>query len=208
MRNQMKAVIAVEIVVLVAALCFTVFYVANGLYRTSHVLDVLLVVLWVLVAAALLLVFRSRSLVREEMRRRFYLSREWIYNHEIGYTPTPKVDASDGCYSSVMYYAEALARMSYDFEVAEAPTDFEPAYLVKSTTFLFHLVGEAGDPEDRSVVIDQWEGVLQKVDRNPSGRHTYTDVGAFTNAKELARLLEGVLFADEVGQDVSNRGDN
>lgn len=197
MHKQMKAAIIVEVVVLVCALGFSLFYVANGMYRANHLLDVLLVVLWILVAGALLLVFRSRTVVREEMVRRFYLSRDWIYNHEIGYAPLPKGDFDTGAYGTVMFAADALARMSYDFEVADTPAHFEPYCMISSRVFLFHMVGE-NDPQDRSVVVDQWEGTLQKIEPTAAGTHEYTVVGEFKNAKELAQLLEG-LGVDEEG---------
>lgn len=190
MRNQLKAAIVVEAIVIIVAFGFSVFYVSKGMYRANHVLDVLLVVLWVLVALVLLLVFRSRSLLREEMVRRFYLSRDWVYNHEIGFAPLEKIVPDKDSYELVMFTADALARMSYGFEVAEAPERFEPAFMISSKIFRFHLVGEDEDPEDKSVVVDKWKGTLQKVTLLDSGEHAYDEVGAFSNAKELARLLD------------------
>ena len=203
MHKQMKAAIAVEAVVLAIALGFSVFYVAKGMYHVNHLLDVLLVVLWMLVAGALLLVFRSRTLQREEMVRRFYLSREWLYNHEIGYVPIPTSDFDSDAYELVMFAADALARMSYGFELADAPNDFEPLYLISNRVFAFHFVGE-GDPEDRSVVVDQWEGTLQKVVPTQTGEHDHVEVGAFLNAKELAQLLERVEANEEENALASN----
>lgn len=202
MRNQLKAAIAVEIVVLVIALGFSVFYVANNLYRTSHALDVLLVVLWVLVAAIGLLVFRSRTLVREEMVRRFYLSADGLYNHEIGYAPLSKLAPEHDTYELVMFAAEALAKMSYGFEVAVPPEGFEPKFMISSRTFNFHLVGDEEEPEYASVVIDQWKGVLYKVELVKSGNHSYTELGTFDNAKELARLLDNYEATFDAEEDV------
>ena len=139
MRNQLKAAIVVEAIVIVIAFGFSVFYFGNGMYRLNHVLDVTLVVLWILVALVLLLVFRSRSLQREEMVRRFYLSHDWVYNHEIGFAPLGKVVPDHDSYELVMFAAESLARMSYGFEVAEAPDDFDPSLMISSKVFCFHL---------------------------------------------------------------------
>lgn len=190
MKNQLRAAIIVEIIVLVIAFGFSIAYFQMGWYRSSHFLDVMLVVLWVLVAAVLLVVFRSRSLMREEMIRRFYLSNEWIYNHEIGYAPLSQIVPDRDPYEFVTFAADALARMSYGFEVAQAPDDFQPKYLISSTGFRFHFVGEGEDDDDKSVVIDQWKGTLQHIDRNEDGSHTYTQVGSYANAKELAHLIE------------------
>ena len=192
MRNQLRAAIIVEIVVLIVAFGFSIMYVMLGWYRSSHVLDVLLVVLWVLVAAALLLVFRSRSLTREEMIRRFYLSRDWVYNHEIGYAPFSQIVPDGDSYEFVSFAGDALARMSYGFEVADAPDNFEPEFLIQSWRFSYHLIGDGEDDADeQGVVIDRWRGTLQKVELAADGSHTYTQLGSFKNAKELAMLLDG-----------------
>lgn len=192
MHQQMKAVIIVEAIVLVCALGFSIFYVANGLYRTSHLLDVTLVVLWVLVAGVFLLLFRSRENARERMVRRFYLSPEWIYNHEIGYAPLSELSSDLDMYGLVMFAADALAHMSYGFEVANAPTDFQPSFVIESEVFLFHLVGEEADPENSSVVVDQWKGTLQQVKHSSNGEQEFIEIGSFSNAKQLAELLDTV----------------
>lgn len=199
MQNQLKAAIIVEVIVLAIAFGFSIAYFQMGWYRSNHVLDVLLVVLWVLVAAVLLLVFRSRSHVREEMVRRFYLSHEWIYNHEIGYAPLSQIVPDRDPYEFVTFAADALARMSYGFEVAEAPADFQPEFLISSTGFRFHMVGEGDDPDDKSVVIDQWKGSLQRVTLKEDGSHDYEQVGSYANAKELAQLIDETNAVSEDG---------
>ena len=202
MHNQLKAAIVVEAIVLVIAFVFSILYVVMDWSRTSHVLDVLLVVVWVLVAAALLLLFRSRSHVREEMVRRFYLSHDWIYNHEIGYAPYNQIIPDGDAYEFVTFAGAALARMSYGFEVAHAPQNFEPEYLIASNVFEYHLIGDDEDPDDQGVVIDSWEGTLQRVFLNNKGAHTYEDAGSFTNAKELALLLDNCGAIDSYASDV------
>lgn len=190
MNGQLKAAIIVEAIVLAVALAFSVVYFTMGLYQSSNVLDVMLVVLWILVAVVLLVVFWSRSHVREEMVRRFYLSHDWIYNHEIGYAPLDQIMPERDAYEFVTFAADALARMSYGFEVASAPDDFQPEYLISSKSFSYHLIGNEDDPDDNSVVIDKWKGTLHSVQVNEQGGHTYTKVGDYSNAKELARLID------------------
>ncbi len=201
MRNQLKAALVVEAVVLVIALVFSILYVVMGWARTSHVLDVLLIVTWVLVAVVLLFVFRSRTLVREEMVRRFYLSKDWIYNHEIGYAPIGEVVPDNDAYEFVTFAGDALGRMSYGYDLKDAPQNFEPEYLITSTVFDFHLIGEEGDPQDQGVVIDQWEGVLERIRPNGKGGHDYEEIGTYENAKELALLLDSNGVMDSIGMD-------
>lgn len=194
MGKGLKVAIAVEAIVLVIAAGFTIAFFKMGGFRAGNIMNVLLVALWVLVGAALLLVFRQRSLLREEMIRRFYLSEFWIYNHEIGYAPIAQIVPDGDVYEFVTFAADSLAHMSYGFEVAETPDDFEPKLLISSNTFRFHLVGEGDD--DTSAVIDQWKGTLQKVGRAADGTHTYTALGSYGNAKELARLIEDAISAE------------
>lgn len=188
MHNQLKAAIMVEAAVLLVAFAFSIAYFVMGWYRSSHVLDVILVVLWILVAGVLLVVFRQRSIVREEMVRRFYLSHDWIYNHEIGYAPISKIMPDRDVYEFVTFAAESLARMSYGFEVALAPDDFNPELVISTKQFRFRLIDDEGGPADDSVVIDEWTGTLQRVietDATPR----FEEIGAYSNAKELSRLL-------------------
>ena len=195
MGKGLKTAIAVEIVVLVVAFVFSIVYFSRGLYHTSHLHTVALVALWVLVAAALLFVFWSRSLKREEMIRRFYFNRDWIYNHEIGYAPVSQIAPDLDPYELVTFAADSLARMSYGFEVAEAPEDFNPTYLVTSSAFQYHKpYVEDGDEadDDSSVVVDRWTGSLVRI-TDSDDENDYESVGTFTNARELARLLEPIV---------------
>ena len=129
MRNQFRAALIVEVVVLVVALGFSIVYFGMGLYRHGAVLDVVLVLVWVLFAAVLLLVYRQRMIERERLMRRFYLSHDWAYNTEIGYAPLSRIVPDGDPYELVTFVAESLARMSYGFEVADAPEDVSPDFL-------------------------------------------------------------------------------
>ena len=114
-----------------------------------------------------------------------------MYNFEIGYAPLEEVVPDRDSYEIVMFAADALARMSYGFDVAHAPENLKPTHMLSSMSFKFHLGGEnVDDDDDKSVVIDQWRGTLQSISRTESGDYTYKSVGSFTNAKELARLLD------------------
>lgn len=193
MRKSLIVAIAVEIIVLIFAFGFSVAYIQFGMGRESLVLNIVLVIVWVLVAGVLLFVFWWRSLVREEMVRRFYVSDEWIYNHEIGYAPMKRICPNGDAYGFVTFAADALAKMSYGFEVADAPEQFNPKFLIESRTFRFHFSGgdeEMGEKAD-GVVVDQWRGSLRKVASGEEGDEVaYTEIGKFENARQLARLLE------------------
>ena len=190
MHKQLKIALIVEAIVLVIAAGFSIFYFVMGLYHSSRVLDVLLVILWVIVAFVLLLWFRSRSFVREAMVRRFYLSHDWVYNHEIGYAPLSQIIPDGDAYEFVTFAADALAKMSYGFEVADAPTDFVPEYLITSARFECHLIGDDADPADKGVVIDRWQGALKRVKDKGNGTHEFEELGKYSGAIELAHLLE------------------
>ena len=143
----------------------------------------------------LLSVMWYRTLQREVLVRRFFVSRDWVYNHEIGYAPVSKVIGEAGAYDFVAFAADALAMMDYGFDVAETPSNFEPTFVIDSAVFLFHLSGTddsdpAGDDGDEGVVVDEWRGVLRRVNHRPIGKKRYTSVGEFDNAGELAHLLD------------------
>ena len=189
MRSQLKAAFVVEAIVLIVALVFSVVYFVMGLYKSSRTLDVLLVIVWVLVGAVLLLAYRSRLRERDKLVRRFYLSRDWMYNHEIGYAPLSQIAPDRDPYEFVTFAAEALARMSYGFEVADAPSDFSPEYMITSSQFRFHFAGEGKSPDEKSVVIDRWKGALQRVVVGPDGARKAEPIDTYANAKQLAVLL-------------------
>ena len=197
MDKGLKTAIIVEIVVLVVALAFSIAFFRLGLYRTSQIPTIALIALWVLVAAVLLFAFWSRSLQREEMIRRFYLNKDWIYNHEIGYAPVARVAPDADEFGLVTFAADSLAQMSYGFEIADPPDDFVPDYLVTSKAFRFHRPeaedGGGLDADDQCVVIDRWEGTLLRLeDGGDPEQEQYTEVGTFANARELAQLLSQV----------------
>lgn len=190
MHKQFRIAIIVEVIVLLIASGFSVVYAQMGASRTGHIMDILLVMLWVIVAVALLLVFRMRSLAREEMVRRFYFSQDWVYNHEIGYAPLQQVVPDRDPYEFVTFAADSLAKMSYGFEIATAPDDFSPRYVISSKDFQYHLLGDDSDPDDVSAVIDAWTGSLQRIETDSKGNHVYVDVGEYSNARELAHLID------------------
>lgn len=167
MKSNLRAALLVEAVVLVAALALSVAYFVLGLHETNQFLSVVLIILWVLFAAILLFVFWSRSMTREEMVRRFYLNSQWIYNHEIGYAPIDKIVPDGDAYEFVTFAADSLARMSYGFEVADVPQDFQPEFLISSSVFRTHtiqtdddgFVSEEEAAEDVAAAAEAAEGV-------------------------------------------------
>lgn len=163
-----------------AAIVYTALYLFLGLYRIDRWQSFLLIALWVVVVIGLFAFFRQRSLVREEMIRRYYISDSWIYNHEIGYAPLEQIVPSGNVYDFVTFAAESLAEMSYGFDVADAPDDFNPKYLVTSQKFSFHRSGGG-------IVIDQWKGKLLQIDGDGDDGD---ELGTFSNAGELAVLLD------------------
>lgn len=201
MSKELRTAIVVEIIVLAAALIFSVVYFSLNLYDGHRLHTIALVVLWVLVAAILLVVFWGRSLKRVEMIRRFYFNEDWVYNHEIGYAPVSQIVPDRDTYELVTFAADSLAHMSYGFEVADAPQDFKPLFLVTSTEFQVHKPyveggDEGGGLDDEPVVVDRWAGSLLRV-TDSDDEDDYEVVGTFENARELARLLEPIVLAIE-----------
>lgn len=184
MGKSVRVGIIVEVIVLVVAVALSFFYFQFGLFRRDHGIDIWLIILWVFVAAVLLFVLWWRSQTREEMVRRFYLSSEGIYNHELGYAPLARVAASGDAFEFVSFAADSLVTMSYGFEVADKPDDFRPTLVISTRAFNFHqLEGDDG------AVVDQWKGALLEVGV-PGDEKTYVEIGTYENTKELARLLE------------------
>lgn len=196
MENQQRVAGIVEAIVLTVAIAFSAVYFIFGLYRSSNILDVVLVVLWMIVAITTFTIFHLRSIVREEMVRRFFLSDEWVYNYEIGYAPLREVLHNGSSYEFVTFAADALARMSYGFEIAVTPEKFKPKLLISTRKFKFHfLEGDTGENVS-GVVIDEWKGTLQSIRYLEDGSRAYKEIGSYSNAKELSHLLEdaGVTF--------------
>lgn len=185
MGKGVRIWIIIEAVVLVVAIVLSVLYFRFGLFRRDNGLDIWLIIVWVLVAAVSLLTLWWRSLTREEMVRRFYLSDQGIYNPEIGYAPMSRVSAYGDAYEFVSFAADSLTTMSYGFEVADVPDDFEPTLVISTRALRFHRSEDDAD----AAVIDQWKGALLKVG-TPGDESTYTEVGTYDNVRELARLLE------------------
>lgn len=192
MGKSVRAGVVVEVVVLVAAVAFSIAYFALGLYRTSQRFDAVLIMLWIVVAAVLLFVMWWRSLLREEMRRRFYLSDEWIYNFEIGYAPLSRIIPDRDVYSFVSFAADSLATMSYGFEVAETPARFMPKYLISTQAFNCHQT------EDGAIVVDRWKGVLKRAADTDDDFEVSLLLAGLEASQSLAEL--------EVGQDEGGSG--
>lgn len=192
MGKGLTVAVVIEAIVLVVAFVITAMFLLFGFGRANPVLNVLLVVLWVVVAGLLLFVFWWRSLLREEMLRQFFVADDWVYNHEIGYAPMKRIVPNGDAYRFVTFAADALAKMSYGFEVAEAPEEFHPRFLISSKEFHYHFSG--GDDEDGEgsdgVVVDHWRGSLELIQSGAYDVANYIEVGEFENAWDLARLLE------------------
>ena len=189
MRNEQNVVFAVSCVALISAIVFTLLHSMHGWHEPYPWMTSVLVIVWIFAVLTLFRGFQLRTGKRREARRRFYLSPEWVYNHEIGYAPLSRI-VHDSPYDFVMFAGNALAKMSYGFEVAEAPDNFKPTLLISSQRFTFHFIDDADDPADKGVVVDKWSGSLQKVQLAPDGSKTYIHLGDYANATTLAMLLD------------------
>lgn len=185
MGKGLKSAIAAQALVLGAAMLFLLAFLRWGIGRDQAFLNVSLVFVTVLTCALLLAVLWRHTLLREALVRRFYVSSDWIYNHEIGYAPLTRIAAHDNAFAFVVFAADALAHMSYGFDVAEAPASFAPRFVIDSRIFLFH----EGD-EDGGIVIDEWRGILRRVVDTSRGERGLTDLATFDDAGKLALLLE------------------
>lgn len=186
MGKGVRAGIVVEAIVLVVALALSIAYLNLGLFRGDRGFDLWLIILWVLVAAVALFILWQRSLTREEMVRRFYVSDEGVYNHEIGYAPISQIAPDADAYEFVSFAADSLAEMSYGFEVADPPEDFKPTVMISTRLLRYR---KPADDEDGGAVVDQWKGSLYLVE-TPGDEKTYKSAGTYENARELAQLLE------------------
>ena len=190
MRKGLVAAIAVEAVVLIVAFALSVACIRFGVGEGNLIANIVAIVLLVLVSGVLLFVYWWRTMQRDEMARRFYISKDWIYNYEIGHAPMKRVMAEGDSYGFVTFAADSLAKMSYGFEVADTPEDFSPEFVIDSRVFHFHLAGDETDDAADGVVVDHWQGALQRVSVGAGGKLALADVGQFGNASELARLLD------------------
>jgi len=189
MGKGLRAGIVVEAIVLVLAIALSVAYVQLGLYRENNGADIWLLMAWVLVAAIALFILWWRSLTREEMVRRFYVSADGVYNHEVGYASLSDVAAGGDAKAFVSYMADTLVNLTYKFDVANVPQGFKPAFIVN--TRLAQIDSQAAGGVD---AISQWTGNLVKVG-TPGDESTYTSLATFESADELidAIAANGVL---------------
>lgn len=156
MRKQTIASLIVGAALLIAAVVYTLLYAYFDLQYVDRWQRILLIVLLMVIAAAMVALFVNRSHLREEMVRRYYLSPEWVYNHEIGYAPLSQAAPNGDAYEFVTFAADALIEMSYGFEVAETPQDFQPQYMVSTKVFRVRQTGDGA-------VVSQWKGALHRV---------------------------------------------
>lgn len=188
MSKSFKNVLLFEGFLLVAALASLTGIVFSNAGNEQDVLNIALILTGVIVAGILTAVLGYRTLVRETLVRRFFVSPHWIYNHEIGYARLDHIAPNDNVYGFVTFAAEALARMSYGFEVAELPESFEPSVCIDSRIFHYHTASD--DPDD-GIVVDAWRGVVRKVTgEDLNDESSFEDIAPFDDAGELARLLE------------------
>ena len=183
MRKQTIASLVVGAALLLAAVVYTLYYAYFDLQNVDRWQRILLMMVLLACAVAMVGLFVNRSHLRKEMLRRYYLSSEWIYNHEIGYAPLSQATPNGDAYEFVTFAADALVEMSYGFEVAETPEDFEPTLMVSTTTFKVRRTGDGA-------VVSQWKGSLHRVVSDANGTRGTFELGRFNNAAELAQLLE------------------
>jgi hypothetical protein len=183
MRKQTIASIVVAAILLVLAIAYTLSYAYFNLHLIDQWRSILLVLLWAAVAVVIVGIFVERYHTREELLRRYYLSPDWIYNHEIGYAKLSQVIPDADAYEFVTFAADSLIEMSYGFEVAETPESFEPKFMVATKVFKVRRTGDGA-------VVSQWKGSLNRVVSDPDGTRGTFELGEFDNAAELAQLLE------------------
>lgn len=194
MGKGLKLAVVVEMAVLAAAGSLLLLFLVRGVGRDQPLAYLSFLLAGVLLAGLLFGLLLRRTLQRERMVRRFYVSQDWIYNSEIGYAPMARIVEHDDPFGFVTFAADSLARMSYGFEVAEAPQSFAPSLVIDSAVFLYHEL-----EEDGGIVVDEWRGLLSRIDNAAGRKEELVDIAEFDNASELARLLEnsGVFEASE-----------
>lgn len=186
MRKRTRIEWVVGVVVIVAAIIWTIAYYALGAFRSDNGVNLVLVALWVAAAIVLLLLLLKYSRTREEMVRRFYVSDEGIYNHELGYVPFSHIEGGEDVLVLVTFAADSLAKMAYGYDVAELPADFVPKIVITTNTLRYH---SPDNDEENGVVIDKWEGQVLRI-AVPGDESTYELLGTYRNARELAYLLD------------------
>ena len=183
MKGHNRTHVVVGIIALVVIAGLLVVYFSFGVFRGDRGINLLLMLLWVVLVILMIVVLQRRVLKREEIVRRFYLSKDGIYNNEMGYALFPHVDRGDDMLQFVLFAANSLVEMSYGFEVAETPEDFEPTLMVSTTTFKVRRTGDGA-------VVSQWKGSLHRVVSDREGHRGTYEIAPFSNAAELAQLLE------------------
>ena len=185
MRKRIHAYLVIGIVFCVAIIALALLYFVFDLFAVDRGAVILLLFLFALAVTFIVSALRRQSRMREEMVRRFYLSPAGIYNYEIGFAPRSRITGGDDSLTLAVFMVDSLAKMSYGFEVAELPGDFQPQLLVDTEELLFHQL----ENEDGGTVVDSWKGLLYQVDES-GDEDSYEELGAFDNARSLAFLLE------------------
>jgi len=182
-RVRVYAIIGIVLLAVIAVML--ILYFGLGIFLFDNMVNFWLMILLAAVVAAAVFVIHYRVLTRERMIRRLYLSDEGLYNFEIGYTPISRIEGGEDAFQLVLFAATSLVEMSYGFEVADLPDDFEPTLMISTDNLRFHRV----TGEDGGAVIDQWKGSLQRISSlDEAGSHE--KLGSFGNARELALLIE------------------
>ena len=186
MSRRIQVGLVFGAVLLVVIVALTIAYFWFGVFRSDRAVDLWLLVAWALVVVVWAYVLYTRVKTREELVRRFYLSNMGAYNHELGYVSFRQAAPDNDAFQFVSFAADSLAIMSYGFDVAEAPWDFEPRYVITTSVLHYHLLD---DDEDAGAVVDRWEGTLLRV-VTPGDESSYEKLGTYRNARELSLLLE------------------
>ena len=188
MGKSLRVAICVLVAVLAGSLVYVLAFAFGMVGHDRPLLNAIMLLIAVIVIAYLNYTLWNRTLLREALVRRFFMSSEWVYNHEIGYAPLAQIVPDGDAFGFVTFAAEALARMSYGFEVAELPESFEPSVCIDSRIFHYHTASD--DPDD-GIVVDAWRGVVRKVTgEDLNDESSFEDIAPFDDAGELARLLE------------------
>ncbi|GEM_PF-2897847 len=186
MKGHNRTHVVVGIIALVVIAGLLVVYFSFGVFRGDRGINLLLMLLWVVLVILMIVVLQRRVLKREEIVRRFYLSKDGIYNNEMGYALFPHVDRGDDMLQFVLFAANSLVEMSYGFKMADPPDDFQPTLIITTEKLRFH---RPEGVEEGGAVIDEWKGTLLRI-VTPGDEGSYELLGTYGNARELAFLLE------------------
>ncbi|MDO4851629.1 MAG: hypothetical protein Q4A93_07230 [Actinomycetota bacterium] len=186
MKGHVRTHVVVGIIALVVIAGLLVIYFSFDVYRGDRGINLLLMLLWMVLIILMIVVLQRRVLKREEIVRRFYLSKDGIYNSEMGYASPAHAGGGDDMLQFVLFAANSLVEMSYGFEVADPPDDFEPTLIITTETLRFH---RPEGTEEGGAVIDEWKGTLLRI-VTPGDEGSYELLGSYDNARELAFLLD------------------